>query len=424
MKAKAVLSLGNILIAAAALVAVSAPSPKSDVPPAPVAWRGTRGVNLHTWFTWTDQISPSTYRTPVFQHMPGEISASEAVRIRAAGFDFVRLTVDPLVFTTLKGKDLTQAQNALFAGVGRLNAAGLSVIVDQHTVHGVHPVMAKGLGGAQAIEAGSPQPMIDAFIASSAKLAGQIDSRFSNGKVAFELFNEPLLECEDPRWEDEQVALHAAVRKAAPHLTLVLTGSCSGAIVAMLNLHPERYADQNVLYTLHFYDPLTFSHQGTGFTDMPGLTPIDALPYPAAPALLEQTLAHIQRNGEKLPPAQVKAALALTSAYFAQGWNTTRIEGQFDKLQHWRIEHHVASNQLLMGEFGVNFARYAKNGARAEDRLRWLTDVRKAAESRGIRWAAWAYINPPNPNSDFALIAKAGNAIDSDMAQALGLPKP
>jgi hypothetical protein len=31
-----------------------------------VAFDGSKGINIHGWFTWTEQTSPSSYRLPVF----------------------------------------------------------------------------------------------------------------------------------------------------------------------------------------------------------------------------------------------------------------------------------------------------------------------------------------------------------------------
>jgi hypothetical protein len=112
----------------------------------------------------------------------------------------------------------------------------LKVIIDLHPIS-----RGEDIGGAESI-VGDQFP---AYVT----LVGHIAARMSDlpaDRVALELLNEPVFVCEGvfagapPKWPDMQARLHAAARKAAPDLTLILTGACWGQPEALVSLDPAR----------------------------------------------------------------------------------------------------------------------------------------------------------------------------------------
>ena len=409
-------------IAGAVLMALTAACSAGSAAPAapPAAFAGTRGINLHNWFTWTPQVSPNRYTLPVFRRMPGELSPPEARALRTAGFDFVRLTVDPGVFMSLEGPDLDRATAALEAGVDRLRGAGLSVIVDMHPVSRFVPDPGSGRVGVKAYEAGVGDPVATQFQAAIARLAGALDRRYGATRaVAFELLNEPDLTCGATSWRVQQAALHRAVRAAAPHLTLVLGGTCWNGIGGLTALKATDYADPNTLFTFHFYDDHHFTHQGTNTGEPDRST--SGLPYPWDARDRATVDADTGSRLAMLANADTAAVRTNVDRYLGGHWNRAKIDGRMDQVVAWAKANDIAPDRILMGEFGVNASRGTVMGARAEDRLRWLADVRQAAEARGFRWSMWLYRGNNKGGDDFDLVSDGGSTLDPAALTALGL---
>ena len=385
-----------------------------------VSFKGSKGVNLHNWFTWTPQISASTYRLPVFVGMPGALTIPEAKRLRIAGFDFVRLTVDPGVFMLLSGPSLRQATDALLAGIDSLQAAGLSVIVDMHPISRVHPDPASAYAGVKALEGGVEDPTARRFENTAAALAKVLDDHYGRAsQIAFELLNEPDLPCGAPSWRNQQAALLHAVRDSAPRLTLILTGSCWGGIDGLVALEAADYPDSNTIYSFHFYDPYRFTHQGTKTDDINRYT--SGLPYPTS----EHRLGSIENSvSSRLPPQSSdtrKAIAFMKDKYLSDVWDFARVDAQMERVAAWARDNNVLPSRILMGEFGVNADRNGVPGAHAEDRMRWLTDVRRAAEARGFRWAMWLYRGNNKGGDEFDLVIDGKKKLDQNALSALGL---
>lgn len=405
----------------AGLWLIAAPSHTAEFAPGShINFKGTRGVNITNWFVWIPQKSPDSFYLPAFQNMADEPSSRELADLHKAGFDFVRLTVDPGVFMILTGQDLQQAVQTLHAGIDRLRAAGLAVVVDMHPVSRVHPPEAKGLGGVTALEPGAPDASIKALEHALAMLAGNLDKAYGgSGEVAFELLNEPDVACGSDAWRQQEIAMHRIVRAAAPHLTLVLTGSCWSNINGLLALKADDFDDPNTLFTFHFYDDHSFTHQGTL-----GNGPISAattgLPYPWNARPHDSVIAEVQEHAASASSDVRKKVLADANTYLAAHWDQRKITAQFDRVADWALANHVPPDRILLGEFGVNQRIGHVMGAHEEDRLRWLTDVRTAAQTHGFRWAYWVYRGNPQPDV-FDLADRDSRKPVPSTVKALGL---
>lgn len=405
-------------LAIAVLTATAACS-AGPLPRSAAAFVGTKGISLHEWFTWPRQVAPDRYATPLFQAPKGELTRAEAQGLRNLGFDFVRLTVEPGVFMATTGADKVQAFAALVAGVDRLHAAHLSVIVDLHPNGHYRPVGSVLGTGAESLQRGVADPLAKRFASSAAALAGALDRRYGSGRaIAFELLNEPSLPCVSDSWSKQQAALYRTVRAAAPRLTLVLTGACWSGIDGLTALHASDYADPNTLYTFHFYDEHRFTHQG-----VPGEEPqasIGGLPYPwytrASEDVRRETKAHLATRGADASNASI--AFDYIDQYLAQHTDRDAIAAKLQRVADWAKANGITPDRILMGEFGVNAVAGAYLGARDPDRLRWLRDVRELAEAQGFRWALWAY------RSDYGMrleLDRGTEEMDRGELDALGL---
>ncbi len=361
---------------------------------------------------------------PVFAHAKGRLDDREIAGLKKAGFTFVRLTVDPGVFVLLSGSARDDALRSLTDAIDRLRAGGLSVIVDMHPVRAVFPFGAAQGGGQHAYEKGPQSPFAQRYATAIAWLAGQLDRRYATTRqIAFELMNEPDLRCGDPLWTTQVIQLHKAVRAAAPRVALVLNGACWDGIDGLIALDPAAIGDDNVLYTFHFYESHDFTHGGLNGGASPSdraLSALGGLPYPGDARPRAQVLDEIATTAQQWG-SNVKAdALDRAQRYLGGDWDRARIEVRMGLVANWAAAHSIAPSRILLGEFGVNGRRGAISGQRDDDRLRWLSDVREAAEARGFRWALWQY-RGNGLNDAFELETSPHGPLSGGMLQALRL---
>ncbi len=182
----------------------------------------------------------------------------------------------------------------------------------------------------------------------------------------------------------------------------IVVGPADWNTYRSLNKMPE-YADDNLIYTFHFYEPFLFTHQGAGWTN-PSMEPLANVPFPYL--------------ADSMPPLpdELKGTWIESSYnnYPATG-NEDYVRQEMDKAIEFRVTRKVP---VYCGEFGV----YMKN-SKNSDRVRWYDTARKYLEANDIPWTIWDYQN------GFGLFEKDGNDMfDHDLniplLEALGLNVP
>jgi endoglucanase len=189
-------------------------------------------------------------------------------------------------------------------------------------------------------------------------------------RLLFELLNEPAVDART--WNAQAARLIAVLREEAPGRTLIYGPANFQRIDALLDVQP--FPDTNVVYAVHFYDPMIFTHQGLDWSDDP-LRDLSGVPFPAS-----LTDARVrQLRGRLTDPA----ARRLIDDALAAPWTEGRIEREFARAGAWAAQHR---RPVILNEFGV----LGWKAPRA-DRLRWLATVRAAAERHCIGWTHWDY---------------------------------
>ncbi len=351
-------------------------------PPADRLQALARGVNLSIWYTYRDQpgIDPALWYP----------AGADWAQLKALGLTHVRVQFDPAYFRDP-------------AAIGRLRPDRMAALQRD-----LAPAWANGL---LVVLAADPLPAEKARLvkddAGIAELAAfwrgfaQALKGLRPDRLMFELLNEPGLPDAAVNRALMQ-RLVEAVRGVAPSHTLVVEGHGYSGIDELLALEP--LAIDNLVYSVHFYEPHNFTHQGATWSwEM--FPKLKGLPYPASPELLQAVeLA-----------AEDEAVKAIVRDYGIQRWDQSRIEARLDALRDWRDAKRVA---LWCSEFGA-----ARLGAPEDSRQRWLADVRKALEARDIPWALFDYVG------HFGLFTGKTGAreLDQQAAQSLGLiaaPRP
>ena len=337
------------------------------------------GVNLSAWFAQV--YDPKGYTK---EHFKTWTTPADIALIKSAGFDHVRLSVNPqpIIDASSRGES-EQYFGSLDAAMKMILDAGLAVELDMHP-------------DSDFKERLKQNDFVERF-ADFWRTVAKRYSSYDPERVFFEILNEP--EMQDPyRWYGVESKLAAAIRQAAPANTILAPGASWADDNDLLFLEPLR--DDNVIYVFHFYEPHIFTHQGATWGAFYWHWLKD-LHYPSDP-----------KNAAEVSAAIPEAVHRLDVIRYGQDhWDASRIEAEINAVADWAKQNGAP---VVCNEFGV--FRHAQ----PQDRNAWIRDTRVSLEKHNIGWAMWDY------SDNFGVaIKKDGKAtLDPKTLDALGLKMP
>jgi len=340
------------------------------------------GINLSKWFAGSSDAAAYTK-----EHFDTAITAHDIALIRAMGFDYVRLNVDPRPMfhekasDQIAGDDLTR----LDAALKMLLDHGLAVDIDIYA----DPDFKERLA--------TDDEFVEEFADFWRALARHW-APLGPDRVFFEILNEPGGK-DSYRWYGVEAKLATAIREGAPRQTIIATGAHWSDDDDLVFLEPLR--DPNVLYAFHFYEPHVFTHQGATWSTNYWHS-LRGVPYPSSPDNVQAVMAQVVDPGHRLA----------LERYGMDHWDAARIDGEISQVAAWASHWNVP---VICNEFGV----YRKNADPA-DRAAWILDVRTSLEKHGIGWAMWDY------DGGFDVVNRQdGKAVpDAATIRALGITMP
>lgn len=356
-----------------------------------------RGLNLDQWTTWPgeDQWGDAKAILP-YPEWRKFLKDDDLKALKDAGFDFLRMPVDPSPFLS----DQTVAlRDALYASVldsvRLINRAGLKVVVDMHLIPAGGN---RKIGMAEVMDDPRTFDLYVDMVRSMARTLAAEDP----AQVAFEPMNEPIVDCDSDGtnlWPDRQRRLFAAARSSATRLTLVLTGACYSAASALEKIDPKTIPDDNVIWTFHSYDPFLLTHQGATWAGdfIPYVT---GLPYPltaVSRARLDVTLDTIRaRIKAEAPWTRQSGLLAYLDEQVASMDSPGKLLGLMDapfkKVEAWAKANGIRSENITLGEFGMIRQEYGNAHVMpAPYRAAYVRDMIARAEAHGFSWSVWSY---------------------------------
>src|SRR5579863_5243244 len=369
-----------LLLSLASAWAQNAPQ-LSSVPAARLA-HIRHGINLSEWFAQV--YDPKGYTKEHFQNWT---TASDIALIKAAGFDHVRLSVNPqpMMDAARHPGGSEEYFGYLDAAVKMILDAGLAVEIDMHPNSDFKERLAKE----------------DDFIARFADFWSTVAQHYSSwdpDRVFFEILNEPEMR-DAYRWYGVEAKLAAAIRRGAPANTIIAAGARWDDDDDLVFLEP--LPDTNVIYVFHFYEPHIFTHQGATWGSY-YWTFLRNLHYPSSPE-------NAMKVAAALPEARDRYEVI---RYGQDHWDAARIEAEINQADEWAKQRGVP---LICNEFGV-----FRDFADPQDRARWINDVRSALERHNIGWAMWDY------SGNFGVATKENGKATPDevTVRALGLKMP
>jgi endoglucanase len=173
----------------------------------------------------------------------------------------------------------------------------------------------------------------------------QVCNRYAgySDSLIFEILNEPHGNLTVTKWNSLLASAYTQIRSSHPERTIIVAPADWGGISALNNLIIPAN-DDNLILTVHYYNPFQFTHQGAEWADG-------------------------------------------SDAWLGTKWRNTlaeRLQVQYDmeRVSSYSQEHHIP---VFMGEFGA----YSK--ADLQSRVRWTNYIARFFEEQGFSWAYWEF---------------------------------
>jgi endoglucanase len=267
--------------------------------------------------------------------------------IRKGGFRTVRMNLQAFAHMDAGGSLDPVWLATLDRMVKAALDAGLFVIIDEHDYH------------LCAEDTDACQDKLTAFWR-------QIGAHYAEqpASVMFEILNEPNGKLDDEAWNRLLSIELAEIRKTNPERNVVV-GPAFWNNLGHLDALQLPEDDRHLIATVHYYEPMSFTHQGASW---------------------------------------VAQYTGLSGIHWGSPSELERLDRDFDQAQGWARAHR---RPVLLGEFG------AYDKADMESRVRYTAAVARAAEARGWAWAYWQF------DSDFVVYDMKRDAWVAPIHQAL-----
>lgn len=384
-----------------------------------------RGLNLDIWVTWPEEERWNDPKMLLpYPEWRQHLDEADLAGLKAAGFDFLRMPVDPAPFLSDRSADLRDyLVRSVVESARKINGAGLKVVVDMHLIPGGGP---RGPGMGEVM--GDPA-MFDRYVELVRTMARAL-SKEDPALVAFEVMNEPVVDCEGDgtnRWPEQLQRLYAAARSSATSLTIVLSGACWASADALASVNAKAISDDNVIWTFHSYEPFLLTTQGATWAG-DFIRYVTGLPYPlyAAPrAELDAVLEVIrQRIRDEAPLIRRAGMLAYLDEQVAlldtKEKHDALLERPFATVAAWAQKNDIRPENILLGEFGMIRQEYGNPYVvPGKERAAYVRDMIDHAERHGFSWAIWDY------GGAFGVVEEfEGKPAEPDVLNAIrGLPR-
>lgn len=209
-------------------------------------------------------------------------------------------------------------------------------------------------------------------------------------KVFFELRNEPHdIAAQD--WRAQAAEIIKTVRGVAPNHTLIVGFHDWNSRQALIDSKP--FADSNIIYTFHYYDPFVFTHQGATWSSE-SLPELKNVPFPWS------------KNAEiKIPETAKGKWVENQIKSYEKDSNTEKMFADLKSAKDWANKNKVP---IFLGEFGSYNLRPA-----LEDRCRHAETIYAALGKLNIPSAWWEW------DGGFSMFEKGTNRIADCMRKAL-----
>lgn len=315
-------------------------------PPADRIKTLARGVNLAGWMDDSRSSAPdiAVLRT-----------------LRGYGFTHIRLPIpaERVMRRFASQQDISRQLSIVDRALTDLTSIGYSVSVD------LHPGESFG-----NLHKGNSEQSMEAMRDAWTNLA-PILLQHPQALIFAELLNEPDVGAQ--RWQVEVEQLAGFVRRLLPQTTLIVGPTNWQRADSLPDFRP--LGDPNVVYAIHFYDPMVFTHQGH-WDPLEPMSSIGGLPFP-----IERDSAIVKDMRQRLAAEGKQRALDELDKAIDEAGKGDVVRSELEPAVAWQKRY---LRPLVINEFGV-----LKAQAPPESRARWLRSVVKFAEQHCWGWTHW-----------------------------------
>ena len=333
-----------------------------------------RGLNMGGWLSQIDAIQgkdPDKF-PGIDKHMETFIGAGDFANVKSWGFDHVRVPVDSYLFFTEDDAPIESRFVNLDRAVRFAKQNGLKLILDLHECPG-HDFSEVTKSPVQKLFADD-----DTYLKKTEKIWAFLAERYvQDNHVLFETLNEPVAPTAEI-WNKVKDRLCREIRRHAPDSAIITGSNMWNWPSTFDSLTP--FDDDNMIYSVHFYEPLLFTHQNAPWIDNPEIR--EARPYP----------------GDYGPGFVRKYGLTMS----AGKWDRERLVKEFEPVNAFRKKYNA---HVICNEFGVY------TPAELQSQLRWYDDLLSVLKEMEIGFSYWNY-----KNLDFGIIS-IGETLHENLPQ-------
>lgn len=304
-----------------------------------------KGVNFSHWLAQAS-LTPEEINSSIVE--------DDFALVRSIGMTHVRVPVDPDLLQEKTEPYRIRPENFeyLDRALDWADRHDLAIVID------LHPAPAQ------------EDAIAPAAVSRLEKLWGEIAKRYRDRseRIFYELLNEPQLK-DAGAWREICNTLIRRIREVDQRHTIIVGAHGWSNPQSFADMKPV--GDGNVIYTFHFYEHKTFTHQGADWVS--GLETVRDIPYPYDAARFR-----LARQSIAGAPAQ-----QWLDWYEYEKYNPQKIARDLEPVLKFRQQYRVP---VYCGEFGVY-----KKVAPAADRLNWHRDVANFLSRSQIGYALWEY---------------------------------
>ncbi len=306
-----------------------------------------QGVNISHWLSQNTPEQP--YAAPWFDE-------EDVAWIAAQGFDHIRYPVDGRVWLRDDGS-LDETKIApLVRALGWTKAHGLGAILDMHFLPGAS-FDPDDQQAAVFSDDRLQEKVADFWARVARRFAGESDY------LRFEILNEPVAP-ENQQLNAFNRRMLAAIRESNPTRTVYITSNRWSTFTTVGDV--EVPPDPHVAITLHFYEPMLFTHQRAAWARFPADMP--AVKFPGA---VPDLTGFVPADHFAFKPAGYQLTVK-------------QIDDAFDKVAAWAAKQ-APGREIYLGEFGVY------QPADAASKRHYLAAIMADTKRLGWSWAVWDY---------------------------------
>ena len=328
-----------------------------------------RGINFGGWLSQCDHTK-KRYDTFVCK--------ADVARVAGWGFDHIRLPFDYNVIEDERGNDKPDGYAYLDNMAAWCMEYKLDLVLDLHKAAGYD---FNDAGSNEKNTLFNNKALQKRFVGLWEKVASRYGSM---NHIAFELLNEVVEAEAAAPWNSLIAEAVRAIRKYAEK-NVIIYGGIQWNSARTLKLL-DKPADENIIFTFHFYEPLIFTHQKAPW--VPNMPMDKVIHYPETMAYFIEQSKVLGYKGQDVTDGDGKD----------MGDALIR-----DMVREAKTVADKAGAKLYCGEFGVI------DRAPPSDSLNWFKDVLSIFGDNHIGCALWSY-----KEMDFGLIDAHYDSIRDD----------